>query len=577
MDRLSSSLHDFAPIRRAQSAVALNPEDWLQQRVAEVKISLRLCVLGRVLDGVGMILQSALIAMIVASLIMDEYDLQQNIYPLIGLGAVFVCRALCSYFAETVAISVGARVRQSVRLRLVEKIHRLGSGFVKTRNSGELSAIVVEQVDALQGYFAEYLPQRTSASILPLVILTVVFSFDWVAGLILLITGPLIPLFMILVGVGAEAASRKKLVELRRMSGHFLDRIRGLATLKLFGQAQRELENIGLVSNRYRRSVIEVLRIAFLSSAVLEFFSAIAVALIAVYLGFSLLGLIDIGWIESPSYFTAFFLLLLAPEFFTPMRRLASHYHSKADAIAAAEAIIAILMRDDFENGGPRLYRDHRTESLVGAGIEFKNVSKTFANRQTPVLNDLSFLIDSGRTCSLVGESGVGKSTVISLILGFETPDSGLIRVANQTIKAPGERLQQPNIAWLGQRPYMFAASLRENIAMFDPSIDSEKLMSAALAAGVLEFSDRFPDGLDTRVGDQGFGLSGGQRQRVALARAFLKQAPILVLDEPTANLDYSNAVAILDTLQTMFAGRTIVIATHSQLVIERSDCQVNL
>ncbi len=576
MERLKTSLRARADNDASQSTNAMDAEAWLKAQASQVNNAIRWCVFGRVCDGIGLIAQLALVAMIVSSAVTDGGSLAQIYYPSAGLVILFIFRSLCSFYAETAAISAATQVRQSVRIQLTAKINQLGPGFLKTQNSGELSTIVVEQVDALHGFYADYLPQRGTVSILPFFVLIVAFWFDWIVGLLLLITGPLIPVFMILVGVSTEAASRKQFGALQRMSRHFLDRLRGLTTLKIFGQAHREIDRVAQVSDGYRKATMEVLRIAFLSSAVLEFFSAIAVALIAVYVGLSLLGLIDIGPMNSDNYFAALFLLLLAPEHFMPLRQLAVNYHSKAEAIAAAEAIVQILMLQQAQSRNVVPSDKGISRSLVPAAIEFEKVCKTFSNRKNPVVHDLSFKVEPGQVCALVGPSGAGKSTVISMLLGFEAVDSGAIWVCGRKV-AQNRSMYWPDIAWLGQRPYIFAASLRENISMFDPEIDPVGLMNAASAAGVLDFSDRFPDGLDTRVGEQGYGLSGGQRQRIALARAFIKQAPILVLDEPTSNLDYENAVAILDVLGNMFSGRTIFIASHSDLVIERSDYQVVL
>ena len=561
---------------RLQQKNTMDAEDWLNTQASQVINTIRWCVFGRVCDGVGLIAQLALVAMIVSSVVIDNQGLEQVCYLSSGLVILFVFRSICTFYAETAALSAGAQVRQSVRIQLIATINRLGSGFVKTRNSAKISTIVVEQVDALNGYYANYLPQRGTLYILPFIVLAVAFWHDWVVGAILLITGPLIPLFMVLVGFGAEAASRKQLGALQRMSSHFLDRLRGLVTLKLFGQAQREIDRVAEVSDRYRKATMEVLRIAFLSSAVLEFFSAIAVALIAVYVGLSLLGLIDIGPLNSDNYFAALFLLLLAPEYFMPLRQLAVNYHSKAEAIVAAEAIVKILTFQQAQSCHVIASNGGNFQPSVSAAIEFQSVCKTYPNRKKPVLRDLSFKVESGQICALIGPSGAGKSTIISMLLGLEKADSGTIWIRGKKV-APGRHMCRPDIAWLGQRPYLFTTSLRENISMFDPGIEPAHLMNAASAAGVLNFSQHLPEGLDMRVGERGYGLSGGQRQRIALARAFLMQAPILILDEPTSNLDYENAVAILDVLKNMFSGRTIFIASHSDLVIERSDCQVVL
>ncbi len=549
----------------------------MNEQARQVKAILTLSVLARLLDGLALIVQSALLAFILSQAIFEQRGLDLLMHPFIGLCLVFLFRALCAYFGEITGFKVGAEVRQSIRARLLSKINAMGPEFAKTQHSAEISTIAVEQVDALHDYFAEFLPQHKLVLILPVVVVVVAFWVNWVVGIILIITGPLVPLFMVLVGVGAEAANRKQYAALRRMSHHFLDRLRGLTTLKVFGQAYREQAAVRQVSESYRKGVMEVLRIAFLSSAVLEFFSAVAVALVAVYVGLSLLGLIEFGAAKSLSYFDGIFLLLLAPDFFLPLRQLAASYHAKAAATAACGPIISLLEAQEPVACGANQVGIGKDESRPRYAVEFEHVHKSYNSGKRYVLKGLSFSVEPGQTCALVGPSGAGKTTVIEMMLGFESVDRGMIRIYGETVAPARLNKMRSDIAWISQNPYMFAGSVRENIALFDPGVSLQQIERATSAAGVLEFCNRLPDGLDTQIGERGFGLSGGQRQRVALARAFLKNAPLLLLDEPTANLDRVNATAILDTLDEMFATRTIIIATHSDAVIARAVCHVRL
>ena len=549
----------------------------MNEQARQVKAKLTLSVLARLLDGLALILQSALLAFILSQVIFEQRGLDGLTHPFIGLCLIFLFRAVCAYFGDITGFKAGAEVRQSIRTRLLRKLNAMGPGFAKIQPSAELSTIAVEQVDALHDYFADFLPQRKLVLMLPVVMVIVAFWVNWVVGIILMITGPLVPLFMVLVGVGAEAANRKQYAALRRMSHHFLDRLRGLTTLKVFGQAYREQAAVRQVSESYRKGVMDVLRIAFLSSAVLEFFSAVAVALVAVYVGLSLLGLIDFAAAKSLNYFNGIFLLLLAPDFFLPLRQLAASYHAKAAAIAACGPIINLLEAQEPVACGANQAGIGKDEPRPSYAVEFEHVHKSYDSGKRYVLKGLSFSVEPGQTCALVGPSGAGKTTVIEMMLGFESVDRGTIRIYGETVAPAMLNKMRSDIAWISQNPYMFAGSVRDNIALFDPGVSLQQIERAASASGVLEFCNRLPDGLDTRIGERGFGLSGGQRQRVALARAFLKDAPLIVLDEPTASLDRVSAAAILDTLEEMFATRTIIIATHSDAVIARADCHVRL
>lgn len=534
-------------------------------------------MLARLLDGIALIVQSALLAFILSEAIFEHRGLDQLVHPFVGLCLVLLFKSVCSYWVEITSFSAGAEVRHVIRTQLLRKINAMGPGFVKARHSAELSAIEVEQVDALHDYFADFLPQRRLVLILPVVVVVVAFWVNWVVAIILIVTGPLVPLFMVLVGASAEVANRGQFVALRRMNRHFLDRLRGLTTLKLFGQAYHEQATIRRVSESYRKGVMEVLGIAFLSSAVLEFFSAIAVALVAVYVGLSLLGLIEFGVAKSLGYFDGVFLLLLAADFFLPLRQLAAGYHAKAAAMAACGPIISLLEAQESVQCCAIQTRPGNAKPALSYAVEFDRVHKSYELGKCRVLKGLSFTVDPGQICVLVGPSGAGKTTVIELILGFESADRGTIQVNGQLVAPALLSKIRSGIAWIGQKPYLFAGSLRDNIALFDPDTNPERIEQAAAAAGVLEFCNKLPNGLDTRIGERGFGLSGGQRQRIALARAFLKDAPLLILDEPTANLDRGHANAILDTLEGLFAACTIIIATHSDSVIARADCQVYL
>jgi len=537
---------------------------WLKEQGKTVRTPVLVAAVAGIGNGLGVIAQSALLAFIVQALIIDKVQWQALINPLSALFAVFILRAGCVYWQQTSGFEAGAKVRASIRQQLFDKFAALGPAVIKQRQSGELAAVTLEQVDALENYYSRYLPQHTIVGVLPILMIAVVMPVNWVVGLIFLLTGPLAPLFMALVGMGAASASRNQFLTLTRMSGYFLDRLQGLATLKLFGQAWRELDNINRIADGFREKTMAVLRIAFLSSAVLEFFSAVSVALVAVYVGLGLLGQIHFGPAQTVTLSEALFVLLLAPEFFMPLRQLAVYYHDKAAALGAADAILAILEQEQ-----PRLSDkavDHHANSL----IEFNQVSKCYGPRR--VLSDINLHITAGEKIALVGESGAGKTTLINLLLGFEVVTEGAVLLEGQAVSR--ERAAQ-RIAWSGQNAFIFYGSIRDNIALANPDVSGQRIIDAATATGVTEFSESLPEGLLTPVGERGFGLSGGQVQRIALARVFLKNADIILLDEPTANLDAVNKTRLLDTIESLFSDKTLIIASHDEEVIKRMGRQI--
>ena len=541
---------------------------WLFKRAKTARLWVILAVGLGLTSGILLIAQARLLANIVHGAFMD--NLQRNVlWPyFVGLFGVVMVRAVLGWGREVAGFHAGAKVREEVRMSLMEHIFTLGPAFTSRQRTGALASTAMEHVEGLNDFYAFYLPQLALAVMIPVAILAFVFPLNWVAGVLLLMTAPLIPLFMILVGMGAESISQRHFQALARISAHFLDVLQGITTLKLYDRSRGEEKNVAKVSSDYRQRTMSVLRIAFLSSAVLEFFSSIAIALVAVYLGMSYLGYINFGDYGKPLTLAGgLFILLLAPDFYLPLRELGTHYHARAEAVGAAEEILKILMIPSPDVSGKAIALD--TPGPIN--IHCRDLYLAYEEGKRPALHGVSFQLKYGDKVALVGASGAGKTTILNLLLGFLDPDQGSITV-NETPLAdlPPESWRQ-HLGWIGQNPILFHGTIRDNILLGRPQASEDELEQAARSARVLDFALHLPGGLDTLVGEQGLGLSRGQAQRVALARAFLKDAPILLLDEPTSGLDSENERLVMSALEKLSSGRTVLMLTHRLANIEKA------
>jgi ATP-binding cassette subfamily C protein CydD len=423
---------------------------------------------------------------------------------------------------------------------------------------------LVDQVEALDGYYARFLPQLQITLWVPLIILVIVFSLDWVAGLLLLLAAPLIPVFMALVGLGADRINQQHFTSLGRLAGQFLDRIRGLTTLQLFGQTEAAKARLAEHSDNYRRLTMKTLRIAFLSSAVLEFFAAVAIAMLAIYIGFGLLGYISWGPSADLTLFSGLLILLLAPEFFQPLRTLAQHYHDRAAALGAAAEL------SEASRQTPDRPFSQTTATGSDALLELNGVCKAFTGRGE-LFGGLSLQLNPGQLVAVRGQTGSGKSTLLSLIAGFQSPDQGEIRLA-------GDAAGRSPIAWLSQRPLLLFGSLRDNLALLTPEAGDTQMQQALGKLGLTPRLQQSPLGLDSAIGEGGLQLSGGQAQRLALARVLLSDLPLVVLDEPTAALDPVSRDIVIEQLRELASqGRLVIAATHDPELLEKADHVIDL
>jgi thiol reductant ABC exporter CydD subunit len=485
--------------------------------------------------------------------------------PLILLLLVVLARAGVAWAAELAAARSSARAKSQLRGALLERIAALGLDSSREQRSGELAVLCSRGVDALDGYFSLYLPQLLLAVIVPLVVLAAVVWNDWISAAIIAITIPLIPLFMALVGATTRERMDAQFRTLERLGGHFLDVVAGLPTLKIFGRAKAQAASIREISERYRVAAIGTLRITFLSSLILELVATVSVALVAVAIGLRLMnGALDLR--------TALFALVLAPEAYLPLRQLGANYHASSEGMAAAEQVFSVLETAPALQGT----RTNFPNPAI-AGLEVDRLTVTYPDRCEPALDDVSFTIEAGEILALTGPSGCGKSTLLGVLLGLVRPRSGSIRVGGVELADLDIDAWRAALAWVPQRPHLFKASIAENVRLGRANASAGEVEEAIAAAGLSDTVRELPDGLDTVLGAQGAGLSAGQRQRVALARAFLRDAPLLALDEPTANLDGQTEQELVETIVTLARGRTVVLVAHRPALVAVANKVVSL
>lgn len=510
--------------------------------------------------GLALIAQAWLLAQTLNAVLFKQASLSE-VWPWLGgLLLLFLLRAALLWLSEQVAFQAATQVKLAVRQQLYAKVQRLGAAWLTNERSGDVVNSLSDGVEALEAYYARYTPAMLLMALVPLSILAVVFYFDVWSGLIMLLTAPLIPFFMILIGKGTEKRNQQQWRQLARMSAHFLDVIQGLTTLKLFNASQRETHVIAEVSEQYRQSTMSVLRVAFLSSFALEFLSTVSIALVAVFIGFRLF------WGEM-NFLSGFFVLLLTPEFYLPLRNMGTQYHARLQAIGAAERMVEILETPETETPP-----EESLQALPALfPLQFKQVEVVY-NDGRQALNGFDLTIKAGQNIALIGASGAGKTTVLNLLLGFIQPTQGQILLGETDLATVPLAQWREQIAWLPQQAHLFPGSVADNIRLGSAQTSLAAVQQAAQQAYAHDFIQALPHGYDTLIGEGGQGLSGGQIQRIALARVFLKDAPLVILDEATAHLDQQSEQWIQQAIQTLAQTRTVIMIAHRLHTIEQAD-----
>ncbi|WP_072669268.1 heme ABC transporter permease/ATP-binding protein CydD [Vibrio injensis] len=529
---------------------------WLKQQSKLAKRWLMLAIGLGVISSLLLLGQAALIASILHQLIIEQVDKQTLITHFGLLAMTIALRAGCSWAREMAGFRAGQEIRTYIRQLIFNKLRDLGPAYIKGKPAGAWATLTLEQVEEMHDFFARYLPQMALAVLIPFIILVVVFPVNWAAGLIFLITAPLIPLFMALVGMKAADAGKKNFKALQRLSGHFYDRLQAMTTIRLFDRTQAETEQMLGASEVFRKRTMDILRIAFLSSAVLEFFASVSIAITAVYFGFSFIGELNFGYYGTGvTLFAGLFILILAPEFYQPLRDLGTFYHAKQQAIAAAESMVDFLSIDIKQVQSGHQVMDNPSSIEIIA----KDLSVLSLEGKT-LVGPISFQLAHGQTTALVGPSGAGKTSLVNALLGF-MPYQGSLTINGTELSQIDHASWRALISWIGQNPLLVHGTIRDNVTLGKESVDDKQLNQVLDDAFAREFVTSH--GLDYPISDRSGGLSVGQAQRLALARAMLQNGKFWLLDEPTASLDAQSEQLVMRSLTQQISDKTALFVTH--------------
>jgi ATP-binding cassette subfamily C protein CydD len=531
----------------------------LLRRIPPARLYLGATVLIGLLVAVVTVAQMAFLSEIVDRVILKAGGRERVVTLLLLLTGSAILRAGLIWVRETTAQQGAVRVKNDLRERLFARVLRMGPAYARSERTGELTTTLTEGIERLDSYFARYLPTVLLSAVVPLVVVAYILPRDIASAVLLVVTAPVIPVMMVLVGSYAEEHTRRQWLALSRMGAHFLDALQGLPTLKAFGRVTAEGEKVERVSGEFRERTLKVLRYAFLSGLVLEFMTAAAIALVAVVLGVRLIN-------GAISFQDAFLVLLLTPEFYRPLRELGIHRHAGMEGKAAAERIFEILDTPLTPDGTLQ-------ENLSGEmELSFSGVRFTYPGRDLPALEGLTLTLPAGSRTAVVGRSGSGKSTLVGLLLKFLDPDAGVISANGVPIGDLPAEVWREHVALVPQRPHLFYGSVLENIRLAKPDATRSAVERAAQLAGAAEFIRRMPHGYDTQIGERGQRLSGGEAQRLAIARAFLKDAALLIMDEPTSSLDPESERLVRDAIDRLARGRTSLIVAHRLNTVSTAD-----
>ena len=531
-------------------------QKWLRAQQEPIRKLMRANIVLATLSALILVAQTYFLATLLDKLIMQNVPRDELIPYFLGLIIGFGMRAIILWAREKIGFQSGQLLRNHIRQKILDKIHLVGPATINQKPAGSWASIMLEQVENLHNFYARFLPQQSLSAIVPVVIFIAVFPLNWAAGLILMITAPLVPMFMIIVGIAAADNSQKNMDTLSRLSAQFLDRLRGLETLRLFNRTSEQTEHIENATEDFRETTMDVLKLAFLSSAVLEFFTSISIALMAVYFGFSYLGQIEFGTYNAPlTLFTGFFCLILAPEFYQPLRDLGAYYHDRAAGIGAADAIVDFLESDYLT-----VHQNEKTISLESA-VEISAENLVVLSTQGSALTKpLNFQMPANHNGVLVGQSGAGKTSLMNVILGF-LPYEGSLKINGQELRENNLADWRKHIAWVGQNPLLLQGTIKENLLLGDIQANDEEINQALIRSQAKEFTDKL--GLHHEIKDGGLGVSVGQAQRLAIARALLRKGDLLLLDEPTASLDAQSENLVLHALNEASQHQTTLMITH--------------
>ena len=568
-----------AKVARGRKRRAPKPsETWMTALLAPHKAMLRRKAWLEVGAGLTGIPIAASLALGVGAIVSDNEGVMGVLPYALTLFGLIVLRAVLSYFAGRLGHQVSSSVKRDLRLRLAHAMAARSPLEQARKSAGEMAALGSDVVEALDAYASRYLSLPLQLAVTPLVIALAAASVSWAVALILLVCGPLIPVFMALAGIRAQKASDAQIDALSDMSARFLDRISGMTTLRLFGAVGRARSEFETLSRRYRQATMRVLRIAFLSSAALELFAALGIALSAIFVAYQLLGEISYGtWGAPITISSGLFLVLLAPDFFSPLREFAVAYHDKASALSAADRLRTVIplasLSEAVAPPDPSLDGDDQAPSLIRS-IEFQRCDLGYGGARGAALHNISCRFEEGERIALVGASGAGKSTMLAALCGFLTPTSGslLVNDAPAPVQPEDWTALRRSICWIGQRPHIFHGSVLMNARLAKPAASREAVTDALAHAHADHFVARLPRTLLTRLGETGFGISGGQIRRLAIARAALSGGSLVLCDEPTSDLDGETAALVTQSLLEAVAGRLLVIATHDRTLAGQCD-----